>query len=100
MNAFRRGIRRLVVIAAVLGGLLLPSVNVSLSAGLLAAVLTLVVVVIAVSLVRGVAVPPHRRARAALSRLVPTDTGGASLRNSRDSERAMRSSPSGSRPRC
>ncbi|CAN5513331.1 hypothetical protein BH10ACT6_BH10ACT6_01020 [soil metagenome] len=54
MNAFRRGIRRLVVIAAVLGGLLLPSVNVSLSAGLLAAVLTLVVVVIAVSLVRGV----------------------------------------------
>jgi hypothetical protein len=72
MSTIVRGIRRFVVLAAVLGGLLLPSVDVSLSAGLLAAVVTLVIIAVAVSIGRGVAVPPHRLARAALSRLVPT----------------------------
>ena len=72
MSTIVRGIRRFVVLAAVLGGLLLPSVDISLWAGLLAAVVTLVIIAVAVSIGRGVAVPPHRLARAALSRLVPT----------------------------
>ena len=72
MSTIARVIRRCVVLAAVLGVLLLPSVDVSLSAGLLAAVLTLVVIAVAVSVGRGVEVPTHRLARAALSRLVPT----------------------------
>lgn len=76
MSAIVRGIRRLVVLALIpavmLGGLLIPSLDVPLSAGLLAAVLTLVVIAVAVSVARGVDLPPHRLARAALRRLVPT----------------------------
>jgi uncharacterized membrane protein len=72
MSVVVRGIRHGVVLAAVLAAFLLPSVDASLSAGLLAAVVTLVVIAVVVRVVRGVEVPPHRLARAALSRLVPT----------------------------
>jgi hypothetical protein len=71
MSATVRVIRRFAVLAALLGAVVLPSVDVSLSAGLLAAVLTLVVVSVAASAVLGVGALPHLRARAALERLAP-----------------------------
>ncbi len=71
MHTMPRVIRRFVVLGGVLSGLLLPVVDVSLTAGLLAVVLTLIVVTVVVSCVFGTPVAAHRRARAALDRLVP-----------------------------
>jgi hypothetical protein len=67
MNTVLRVIRRFAVLAAVLGTLLLPTVDVSLSGALLA----LMVVSVSASIGLGVALPPHLRARVALDRLIP-----------------------------
>ena len=71
MNTVPRVIRRFAVLAAVLGALLLPTVDVSLPGAVLAAVLALVVVSVSAGIGLGVALPPHLRARAALDRLIP-----------------------------
>ena len=71
MSTVARVIRRFALLAAVLGALLLPSVDVSPSAGLLAAVLVVVLVSVASSVVLGVAAPPPARTRAALDRTIP-----------------------------
>ena len=71
MSTVLRLIRHVAVIAAVLGGVLLPSVDASVSAGLVVAVLALVVVSVAPSVLIGVGTPQHLRVRAALHRLVP-----------------------------
>jgi hypothetical protein len=70
MNAALRVIRRFAVLAAVFGAVLLPTIDVSFSAGLLAAILALVLSVVA-SVIHGASAPPHLRARAALDRHVP-----------------------------
>jgi hypothetical protein len=71
-GVIRRGVVLIVMPIALLGGMLLPTIDVSLSAGVLAAVLVLVLAALVVSPRGGAEVPPHRLARAALSRLVPT----------------------------
>jgi hypothetical protein len=59
------------VLAAVFGAVLLPTIDVYFSAGLLAAILALVVLSVVASVIHGASAPPHLRARAALDRHVP-----------------------------